>query len=206
MTYADFQIVSHPDFLSMTPGAVVSYYAVLDGMKNDALLEDYSFRWQCINDPATARGAGTKIFAGPTTRHWKNAKWDFTGLHRIVLHVTFPNGEKRSYERRQWIDSAHNILGREFDPRANDTLPGPYQALAHQEVYLQTLQDMAASHAPPADKKEAHDELVARTTAYVGHLKFLLKGLAGKEAYAVDALHLDTERSTRLEARYYSGW
>lgn len=197
MSKPKFKIVAQPDLITITPDAIVSYFAQRIDGENEDIPAGTKFRWSCHNDPATRPWYEPSIFPGFSyTSHWKDAKWGFIGKHTIVLIVRHPDGSKDKYSRIQWVDTASNILGRSFDPRANDNLPGPFETLMHKEKEHQVLLKIAKIK-PPKDErqKEKHEKTVEYNETYIGHLKGNLEGLEGREGFAVDALHLDRERS-----------
>ena len=65
------------------------------------------------------------------------------------------------------------------------------------ERYLDTLRKVAEQKPPPEDKKEEYEDRLEKREAYLKHLKFMLDGLDGKEAYVVRGMHLDAKRSMR---------
>lgn len=203
MSFPEFTIRAYPDFTCVTPDAVVSYHAEPVNPENGGIPKGTEFRWKCINDPATRPDSSRPTIFGPHTQHWKNARWSFPGHHTIVLWVIHPDGKRDAYSRVQWVDSASLILGREFDPKDNDTEPGPFHVLVQKEMEHKVLLSIAKVMPPPPDKQKAHDKQMEDLESYIGHLKHNLDGLSGKEAVAVDALHLDRERSQRTRLRLY---
>ena len=123
MSNPKFKIVSYPDFKCIAPKAMVSYHAEPVDPVKGTIPEGTSFKWICFNDPTTLRKYGSHLFKGPKTQNWKRARWGVAGRHTIALFVSHPDGTQDIYERKQWVDSASNILGREFDPKSNDGLP-----------------------------------------------------------------------------------
>lgn len=197
MSKPQFKIVSFPEFNSVAPGALVNLRSELIN-DDDRIPNGTRFHWSCYNDPATTPWYQPSRVFGPMSRHWENARWSFTGLHTIVLTVTFPDGTKQKYLRKQRVDNATNILRREFDPAANDFDPTPIQTLENTRKYLAVLKKIAAEKPPATEQdKEKHETTVKNLDAYIFHLDDHLKGLEHKEAYQVDAIHIDVERSTR---------
>ena len=203
MSNPQFKIVSYPDFQCISPGAMVSYHAELVDPESGPVPEGTTFRWVCFNDPTTLRKYGSHIFNGPKTQNWETARWVVAGRHTIALYVTHPDGTKDVYERRQWVDSASHILGREFDPSSNDGEPGPFQVLRHREMTLKVLLDIARVKPPPEEKREAHEKQVEEYESYIGHLSTHLEGLEGKESLAVDAMHMAERSSQRTRLLVY---
>ncbi|MFW5443931.1 MAG: hypothetical protein ACKE51_06470 [Methylococcaceae bacterium] len=192
-----FKIVSHPDFECISPKAIVTYEAQPDKKLSDNELAAIKFEWSCFNDPSTLTWLTPKIFNGPDTRLWENAQWDNPGKHTILCDITYADGKKLQLHHKQWVDTASNILRREFDADANNNQAGPFQVLKNREVYNQTLLNIAKKSPPPANKQEAHDKLVEKNREYIGHLKYNLEGLEGLPGIAVDAWHMDRTRSAR---------
>ena len=203
MSNLKFKIVSYPDFKCIAPKAMVSYHAEPVDPVDGTIPEGTSFKWICFNDPTTLRKHGSHIFKGPKTQHWKVARWGVAGRHTIALFVSHPDGTQDIYERKQWVDSASNILGREFDPKSNDGLPGPFQVLRHREMAHKVLLDIAKVMPPPEEKREAHEKQVEDNESYIGHLKTNLEGLEAKESLAVDAMHMDRRGSGRTRLMLY---
>jgi hypothetical protein len=192
-----FKIVSYPSFNSVAPGAQVSLKSELLN-ENDTIPEGTRFQWACHNDPATTRWYRPSNVLGPSGRHWNNARWSFTGLHTVVLTVTFPDGSRHKYLRNQRVDNATNILRGEFDPAANDADPSPIETLKNTSKYVEVLKAIAKQKPPVTEEdKEKHENTIKNLEAYIFHLDDHLQGLEHKEAYQVDAIHLDEERSTR---------
>ena len=125
-------------------------------------------------------------------------------MHTIVLTVIFPDGTKHKYLRKQRVDSATNILRGEFNPAANDFDPTPIQTLESSKKYLAVLKKIAADKPPATEQdKEKHETTIKNLDAYIFHLDDHLKGLEHKEAYQVDAIHIDVERSTRTTLKLW---
>ncbi|MEJ2064959.1 MAG: hypothetical protein P8X74_17055, partial [Reinekea sp.] len=198
-----FKITSFPSMEAVAPGARMSFLSELQD-ENASIPEGTYFRWECWNDPATTPFYRASTVHGPRTRHWKSATWEFTGLHIVVLHVTFPDGKKHKYKYRQRVDKASNILRKEFKPEANDFDPTPIQSLDQTKRYLAALKAVAKAQPPvTAEQIKKHEATVSNLEAYILHLGDHLQGLEHKEAYAVDAMHLDVERSTRTPLKLW---
>ena len=192
-----FKIATFPDFEAVAPGAQVSLLSELVD-ENTVIPKGTRFRWLCHNDPATTAWYQPSVVYGPASRHWRNARWRFTGNHTVELRVYLPDGRQQIYQRKQRVDNAINIVRGEFDPAANDLDPTPIQTLAHTKNYLAVLKKIAAEKPPmTAEQIKQHEQTVNNLDAYIFHLDDQLKGLESNEAYAVDALHMDVERSTR---------
>ena len=98
---AKISIRAHPNFQAVSPGAIVSYFAEVEGRPLDETLEGYRFRWTCVKDPASRGWFVPRAVSGPRARHWREAEWDVVGRHTIVLEVERPDGIKEYHSREQ---------------------------------------------------------------------------------------------------------
>ena len=67
-----FKIISHPDFDSISPKAIVTYEAQANRKLSNAELAGIRFSWSCFNDPATVSASIPPILKGPNTQKWEN--------------------------------------------------------------------------------------------------------------------------------------
>ena len=125
MSKPKFRIRAVPDFPVVSPEAIVTFHAEIEGDSDGA-----SYQWFCINDKNTesffARGA---IFTGPYNKAWSNTEWNHIGSHRLLLKVKHRDGSEEVIERIQRVDSCSTILSKEFDPDDNNDELDPFATL-----------------------------------------------------------------------------
>ena len=192
-----FKIVCTPELKCLTPNAKITFYAEQTNTRETSIPSGTKFKWDCHNDPSTNPWYNFDTFSGPYSRTWRDAEWDFTGNHTIVLTVTHSDGSKTKYYYTQWVDSAINVLNRHFNPRYNDSYPGPFQVLEYKKNELHLLKTIATKRPPKENQKKEHEKIVQTKTDYIAHLQTNLNGLRGYEGFAVDAIHIDTEKSQK---------
>jgi hypothetical protein len=117
----------NPPLLEVVPGTKVTYFYYPGNSLIDRDTVRYS--WHVLNDPQSVKNrrerglSAPEQVEGPNSPTW-DARWDFPGLHTVVLRVHWPGGKITAYEYKQAVKEPQEILDRTFDQIPKYDYPG----------------------------------------------------------------------------------
>lgn len=206
-----YKITARPNYRTVTPGAVASYYCREQGpgkVEAHGAARD-EFQWYCFLDRLAAKDKKVKrVSEGPDTANWEGATWGpILGAHEQVCCITFadPKGTKCYYRYPQWVDSVEAVLNAAFRKgRKQWKLPSPYKQYSLVRRYIKILEDGAKKFPiRDRDKREKHENRLKELTKYKNELGTLLDGTWNKPSFPVYATHLTTTEQRKTQLRLY---
>jgi hypothetical protein len=194
-----YKIIARPSYQSVSPGALIDYYCAQQYSTYEAPGPTDRMQWYCYNDRTTAQANGQSLIVkGPALALWKEAKWDFEGLHTLICEVDFKDGGKITYQYPQSVEATGAILGRELT-QADRQRANPESVMDATQRYIAVLEQMPVS----ADAKARHEEQLDGYKKYASALKGRLKSTEGWARYPIGAVHLETTTQQRSPLRVF---